>query len=79
MTKTFHLNYNIPAEFCTINVSGFWKLPLIILVKMLSRVFFKNVVPTESFSVASDADPINIFKEDYSNLKHLNKRHETAR
>ena len=33
---------------------------------------------TESFSVASDAVPINIFKGDYSNLKHLNKRNGTA-
>ena len=32
MTKIFRLNY-------TITVSGFWKLPLLILVKMLSRIF----------------------------------------
>ena len=33
---------------------------------------------TGSFSVASDAVPINIFKRGYSNLKHLNKCNETA-
>ena len=37
------------------------------------KEFFKNVMLAESYSVESDAVPINIFKRDYSNLKHLNK------
>ena len=74
MTKTFLLNYdNIPTEFYGINVSSFWKLPFLILVNMLSS-FFKSV--NREISVASNAVPINIFKGDYSNLKHWNKRHK---
>ena len=38
MAKTFDLNYNIP-EFYVTTVSGFWKLSLLILKKMLSRIF----------------------------------------
>ena len=34
---------------------------------------------TESFSVASDAVPINIFKGDYSILKYLDNLNGTAR
>ena len=70
MTKTFRLNY-------TLNVSCFWKLPLILL-KMLSRGFLKNVMSTESFSVAPDAVSINIFQGDYSKLMHSNKCNGTA-
>ena len=33
---------------------------------------------TESFSVVSDAVPINIFKRGYSNLKHFNKCNGTT-
>ena len=55
MTKTFRLHY-------TITVSGFCQLPLLILVKMLSRIFERYNV-NRVFSVASDAVPINIFKK----------------
>ena len=53
MTKTYHLDYNIILEkFCVIIVSGIWKLSVLILVKMLYKIFLK--MPTESFSVALD-------------------------
>ena len=41
--------------------------------------FFENLVSIESFSVASDVVPINIFKGSVSDLKYLNKRNEIAR
>ena len=59
LTKTCHLNYNIAGGFYAITASD---CPFLILVKTFSRIFLKNVVAIESFLVASDAIPINIFK-----------------
>ena len=70
MNKIVRLNY-------TITVSDFGKPPLVILAKMLSKIF-ENLMSTESFSVASYAAPINIFRRNYSNLQHLNKCNGTA-
>ena len=59
LTKTCHLNYNIPGEFYAITA---FDCPFLILVKTFSRTFLKNVVAIKSFLVASDVIRINIFK-----------------
>ena len=70
MTKTFHLNYrNIPGKFNVVTVSDLRKLPLLNQWKC-SLGSFEDVTSTKSFSVASDAVPINIFKGDYADLKY---------
>ena len=74
----FTIFSNIPTEFYATNVSDFWKLPLLILVIMLSS-FYKNVVTTEKPQLHQTLPYYYIFRGDYSNLKHLNKRNETAR
>ena len=59
LTKTLHLisSKNLSGEFYVTTASGFWTLPLIILLKMCRLIFQKNALSAVPFSFTTDTVP----------------------